>query len=205
MNSYTRVYLIRHGQVINSLERAYNGHNDIGLSDLGVSQMGRVAERLQREPVRAVYCSDLIRSGKGAEIIARDHNCVPISDVNLRELNFGLWEGLTFAEIAEQFPGELEKWNGSLVDYTLPEGESVADLRDRVIPTVKDMVTLHRGQTIALVAHGGVNRVILADAMNLSLNNLFSIEQDYGCLNIVDYFQDLAVVKLINGGTQKDV
>jgi len=205
VNSFTRIYLIRHGQVINSQAKAYNGHNDVGLSDLGVSQMERVAGRLKREPVTVVYCSDLIRSRKGAEIIARDHNLVPISDVNLRELNFGLWEGLTFAEIAGQFPGELKKWNGSLVDYAIPEGESVADLRERVIPTAEEIVTRHRGQAIALVAHGGVNRVILADATNLSLKYMFSMEQDYGCLNIIDYFQDLAVVKLMNGRTQKDV
>ncbi len=189
---------------MNSQVRAYYGHSDVKLSDLGARQMEGVAERLRREPVAAVYCSDLIRTRKGAEIVAWDHNCVPRSHVSLRELNFGLWEGLTYAEIAEEFPEELKAWRESLVDYTMPEGESMADLRERVIPTAREIVMRHHGETIALVAHGGVNRVILSDAMNLSLNNMYSIEQDYGCINIIDYFQDLAVVKLMNGGTEKD-
>ncbi|MBN2569240.1 MAG: histidine phosphatase family protein [Deltaproteobacteria bacterium] len=190
--------------MINSLIGAYNGHNDVELSDLGVRQMEGVGERLRHEPVNVVYCSDLIRSRKGAEIIGRDHNLVPIVDINFREMNFGLWEGLTFTEISEQFPDELKLWNKASINYAPPEGENVSDLRERVVPALRQIVTRHHGQAITLVAHGGVNRVILADAMNLSLKDIYSMEQDYGCINIIDYFQDLAVVKLMNGGINKD-
>jgi alpha-ribazole phosphatase/probable phosphoglycerate mutase len=195
------MYLIRHGRVIHFLAGAYNGHNDVDLSDVGVRQMEAVAERLRYEPVTGVYCSDLIRTGKGAEIIGRDHNIVPIADADFREMNFGLWEGLTFTEISEQFPDELRKWNESWIDHAPPGGENLADLKERVLPAVRRIVACHHGRVIVLVAHGGVNRVILADAMSISLKDIYSMEQNYGCINIIDYYPDRAVVTLMNGGT----
>jgi alpha-ribazole phosphatase len=199
MNTCTRLYLVRHGQVINFSTGVLNGHNNVDLSDLGIRQMESAAARLKNEDLAAVYCSDLTRSARGAEIIAREHDLVPVSSSLLRELDFGLWAGLTYAEIQERYPGTLEERKKRFVDYRVPGGESIRDLTGRVIPTVREIVTEYHRKQIALIAHGGVNRLILADAMNLDLHNFYLIEQDYGCLNIVDYYHDLAVVKLING------
>jgi alpha-ribazole phosphatase len=199
MDSITRLYLIRHGQVANFSTGVLNGHNDVDLSDLGIREMEAVAARLKDEDLAAVYCSDLTRSTRGGELVAREHGLVSIRSSSLREINFGLWAGLTYAEIQEQYPGTLEERTRRFIDYRVPGGESIRDLTGRVIPTVREILAAHLGNHIALVTHGGVNRLILADAMNLDLHNFYSIEQDYGCLNIIDYNQDLAVVKLING------
>ncbi len=74
------------------------------------------------------------------------------------------------------------------------------DVSRRVLPRLQELVQQHPGQSLALVAHAGVNRVILCDALGLSLENIFRLDQSYGGLNIIDYFPDLAVVRLINGG-----
>jgi alpha-ribazole phosphatase/probable phosphoglycerate mutase len=74
------------------------------------------------------------------------------------------------------------------------------DLKARALPRLQEALQRHPGQALALVAHAGVNRVILSEALGLDLQNLFRLDQNYGCLNIIDYFPDLAVVRLVNGG-----
>jgi len=198
LNTYTRLYLIRHGQVENFSERIYNGQKDVDITDLGVRQMEAVAARLKHEPLAGVYCSDLIRTKRGADIIAAEHGLIPESRFMLRELNVRLWEGLTANEIEEKFPGAFDEWWKNIADYRIPGGESIRDMSIRVVPALKEILAANRGKNVALVAHGAVNRVLLADAMKLDLNNIYSIEQDYGCMNIIDYFSGYTVIKLIN-------
>ena len=199
MDVCTRLYLVRHGQVVNFSEGVYNGQKDVDMTETGLRQMEAVAARLRKENLTGVYCSDLIRTKKGAEIIAAEHGLRPEAHFTLRELNIGLWEGLTPEETEAQFPGALDKRRKRLDDYRIPGGESIRDLSKRVISTLKGILDANYGGNIVLVAHGGVNRVILADTMNLSLKYFYSLEQDYGCLNIIDYFSDCAVIKLMNG------
>jgi len=199
MDVCTRLYLVRHGQVVNFSEGVYNGQKDVDMTETGLRQMEAVAARLRKENLTGVYCSDLIRAKRGAEIIAAEHDLRPETYSTLRELNIGLWEGLTPEEIDAQFPGALNKRRKRLDDYRIPGGESIRDLDKRVIPTLKGILHANYGKSIVVVAHGGVNRVILADAMNLALRYFYSLEQDYGCLNIIEYFSDCAVIKLMNG------
>ncbi len=199
MNTFTRLYLVRHGQVENFSEGTYNGHKDVDITELGIRQMEVVAARLRGENLAGVYCSDLIRTKRGADIIAAEHGLIPESRSSLRELNVKLWEGLTANEIEEKFPGAFDEWWKDIADYKIPGGESIRDMSGRVIPPLKEILSANYGRSIVLVAHGAVNRAILADAMKLDLNNIYSIEQNYGCLNIIDYFSEYAVIKLVNG------
>ena len=198
MDIPTRLYLIRHGQVANFSEETYNGHNDVDITALGVRQMEAVADRLNDEPLAGIYCSDLIRTRKGADIIASRHGLAPQSRPALKELDVKLWEGLDADGVEERFPGAFDTWRAQGAEYKVPGGESIRDLAERVIPALREILGAHDGETIALVAHGGVNRVILANAMGADFDHLYSIEQDYGCMNIIDYFRDYAVVKLVN-------
>jgi len=202
----TRLYLIRHGQVVNHHEYRYNGHTDVEITDIGVLQMERVAEFLSVEPVTALYSSDLKRAGRGAEIIGRVLGIGPVKVPALRELHLGRWEGLTREEAAERYPEEASFSFRDLARGKVKGGESLVDLGGRVIPALKDIIERHTGETVCVVAHGGVNRVILSDAMGLPIENFFRIEQDYGCLNLIEYFRDgVKVVKLLNGGPNLDL
>ncbi|MEW6659479.1 MAG: alpha-ribazole phosphatase [Thermodesulfobacteriota bacterium] len=196
----TRLYLLRHGQVADGHTHLYHGHNDVGLSPQGVEQLERAAAQLQDVDLAGVYASDLTRAKKGAEIISRGRNLEPRIRPEFREVHFGLWEGLSFGEIMEQFPGELESRFKDLSHFRIPGGESLADVRARALPALKLLIEEHYEKAFLIVAHAGVNRVILSEALGLSLQHLFRLDQNYGCLNIIDYFPDLAVVRLVNGG-----
>ena len=117
-----------------------------------------------------------------------------------REVHFGVWEGLSFGEIVEQYPAEMEARFRDLPNFRIPGGESLKDVRARALPRLELLIEQHHEQAFLLVAHAGVNRVILSEALGLPLQHLFRLDQKYGCLNIIDYFPDLAVVRLVNGG-----
>jgi len=200
MERVNRVYLVRHGQVVGYERFPAYGHTDVDLTEVGIIQAEHVAERLRFTNIDAIYASDLKRSVMGARIIARHHDVPLLVLPELREVYFGDWEGLSFPEIRERFPGAVERRKADLLNFRPPgEGESVRQLSERIMPCFQDILSRHNGNDILVVAHGAVNRVILCSALNLDLAHMFNFHQDYGCLNIIDYFPDRTVVKLING------
>ncbi len=201
----TRLYIARHGQVANHHEYRYNGHNDVDITDLGTEQMNKLAEFID-EPITAVYSSDLIRSRKGGSIIADSQSIPHHPKKELRELSLGRWEGLTREEAHAKYPEEAHIQFMDLATERLKGGESFIDLQKRIIPEVENIIEFHRGETVFLLLHGLVNRVILCHVMGLDIKNFFTIEQDFGCVNIIDYFHDgVAVVKMTNGGPNSNI
>lgn len=196
----TRLYLLRHGQVAGFEEQRYNGHADVPLTAEGEAQFGLLQLRLKKKTISAVYSSDLLRCQSGARLIAASHDLEVQTDSQLRELNIGAWEGKTWAELQANYPQEWQARLADIVNFQVPQGESLADLAARVRPVIARIATAHPGEEVVVVAHGGVNRVILLDAIGAPLHSLFAIEQSYGCLNIIDYYADgNAVVQLLNG------
>jgi alpha-ribazole phosphatase len=200
MDRINRIYLVRHGQVVGHDGFRANGHTDVDITEVGREQMEFLAGRLRLTPIKALYSSDLKRTKIGARIIARHHDIAHRILSELRELYFGKWEGLPLSRIREEYPGELDKRQDDIVNYRPPGGgESMHDLSERVLTCYREILKEQEGSDILIVAHGGVNRVILCAALGLDLSNVFRIQQDYGCLNIIDYFPDHTVVQLING------
>lgn len=200
MERVNRLYLVRHGQVVGHERLPANGHTDVDITEIGMLQMEHLAGRLRLIEIDAIYSSDLQRTKKGAGIIGRHHDAPHRVIPEFRELCFGDWEGLAMDEIMQGYPGELERRRQDIAGYRPPgKGESMRDLSERVMPRLTDMLREEVGRDILLVAHGGVNRVILCNALGIDLANIFSIQQDYGCLNIIDYFPDHTLVRLING------
>ena len=195
----TQVYLIRHGEVELPRQQRYNGHSDVALSPVGLHQLEALAERLAPEPIRAVYSSDLIRSRTGAEAIARRFGLAVDSRFDLREKNFGRWEGLTAHEVSERFPDEWRLWVTHPADCRPQGGESYRDAYGRVSGELGRILSRHPSQKIVVVGHGGVNRLILAYALKLDLACIHRIEQQYAALNIIDFYETSAVAKLVNG------
>ena len=200
MTGKTRVYLIRHGQVVGHETPSYNGHADVALTEYGLSQYQQLSERLQNEGITACYSSDLSRCAIGAGIICQPLGVTPVLKPELRELNIGIWEGMTWAEITARYPEEWQARLADIVNYRVPAGENLLDLAARAVPALHEIVRDHRGESVLVVGHGGMNRVLLLDAIGAPLTSLFAIEQSYACLNTIDYYEDgKTVVTLLNG------
>lgn len=217
----TTLYLIRHGETEGGEIRRYKGTIDVPLSEIGIRQMEEIAEYIIQHSsnnnpsippispstshdlievglLKTVYCSDLSRAIKSAEIIAEPHSLKPIVVPSLRERNFGIWEGMSFDEIKEMYPREFEAWAGNPLKFSPIGGESTLEVKERVIKALDEIIGNHNDKCIAIVAHGGVNRIILCHLLGIPLENIFRIEQSYGCLNVIEFWDKYPVVKLIN-------
>lgn len=196
----TRLFLIRHGQVEGHEQKRYNGQVNVPLTRLGEDQSRRVCDWLAEKALDAVYSSDLDRSLFCAEMIAADHGLTVDRNESLRELHVGDWEGRTWAELKAAYPEDWQARLRDLVNFQVPGGESLQDAADRIRPVLRQIQAQHPGGEVALVAHGGVNRIVLLDAIGAPLEQVFSLEQDYGCVNVIDYYADgSSMVRLLNG------
>lgn len=207
----TRLYILRHGQVANHHERRYNGHHDVDITDLGIRQIELAGEFIKEHhpegnDITKIYSSDLVRSRKGGEILS-DILGVPLEEKKeLREISFGRWDGLTKEEAHSKYPEETHIAFKDLATMSFKGGESLVDLKNRAIPVIENFISSHSGESLCLVLHGGINRLILCHILGLDIENFFKMEQDYGCINIIDAYSDgHKVAKLINGGPNQTI
>jgi len=183
--SSTTVYLVRHGSVVGAETRRFIGHLDVPLSPLGERQIAAVAEHLSGTPLEAVYSSDLVRTRRSAAIIAGPHGLVPIERPALREFAMGRWEGLTGEEIRALDADAHSTWMADVAGYQFPDGENLAQLSARAWPAFEEIVRAHAGGALAIVAHGGTNRVLLCRALGVAPERILAIGQDYAALSVL--------------------
>ncbi|MHC1727009.1 MAG: DVU_1551 family NTP transferase [Syntrophobacteraceae bacterium] len=179
------IYLVRHGAI--GAERKgthYIGQLDLPLNLDGTRRAGELAEMLNNIDISSIYCSDLKRSLKTAETIARPHGLQPIVRRELREINLGEWEGLSFDEVRKRDPKGFEERGRNLVHFTPPGGENFLECGRRVIGVFYDILHSSKGN-ILIVGHAGVNRILLAQALGKPLDQILQIDQDYGCWNVI--------------------
>jgi alpha-ribazole phosphatase/probable phosphoglycerate mutase len=194
----TKIYLIRHGETVGAGSMRYKGHLDVPLSENGIKQIKRLAEYLsQNTDLHTVYASDLDRAVKSAEIIGGLSGLKTVVIKELKERNFGEWEGMTFGEIEKKWPDAFRAWADNPLKFSPVGGESTLEARDRVMPVFNEITNKPQGQNIAIVSHGGVIRIILCELLGIPLENIFRIEQDFAALNIIELW-DYPVIKKIN-------
>jgi 2,3-bisphosphoglycerate-dependent phosphoglycerate mutase len=152
----TRLILIRHGETAWNRATRIQGHTDIPLSPLGLAQAERMAEALADEPLAAIYSSDLSRARQTAEALARVHGLPMQMDSALRERAFGRFEGLSWDEITQGYPEDAARWRRREPDFAVGGGESLNLFSARCLAAARRAAAAHPGQSIALVAHGGV-------------------------------------------------
>jgi probable phosphoglycerate mutase len=125
------------------------------------------------------------------------NNTPIISHKELREIDLGEWEGLSFADVVRRFPNEFKSRGADIGYYRTPGGESFADCSKRVVGALHEIMKNSRGN-ILIAGHAGVNRLFLCHVLGMPLTNIFRLVQDYGCLNIIQYSSSGYQVKLIN-------
>ena len=198
-----RVYLARHARPEGPEDRRYRGQADLPLGRVGWEQARELGGMLMTLTggacFDAVFASNLSRCRETAEIAASADGCVaPVqTKAWLREIDVGLWEGLTWEEARERYPAESVAREADVTGVPFPGGESFAGLRDRVVPAFERLLaaSLAAGhQRVLVVGHKGVNRAILAHLQGIPLPGIFSIEQDYCAVTL------LKVARAAGGG-----
>ncbi len=173
------VYLVRHAEAeLPGGARRFVGQLDVPLSAAGVEQARRLADRLRSIGFDAIYSSTLRRCLLTAQIVAEASGLPVQEESGLREIDTGLWTGLTFEEAKELHPEEHREREDDLVGRRFPGGESFLDLQRRAVPALL-AISRAGGRNIFVVSHKGVNRVLLSHFRSLPLQQMFSIPQDY--------------------------
>ena len=193
-----KLFLVRHGETeLNSAER-YWGHSDVKLSSLGLWQAERLYHRLKSEKVNAVYASDLRRALATAETIVRGCRLDIVICPELREINFGRVEGLTFAEISQLFPEFAARWRRRDVSLEFPGGESFSGLNKRVSSFTDRLKEHTPAEGVLVVAHAGVLRTLICQLMGIAPCCVYQFRLDLASLSIVDTYPTGAVLSRLN-------
>jgi broad specificity phosphatase PhoE len=179
----TRLLLVRHGQTHTSLDDAFCGVTEVPLTLIGRSQAQCLAERLWREHVDALYCSPQQRAqetaapiGLALEMEIRTRNA-------LREMDFGEWENRLRADLAREYPHELEEWErGSWLAHP-PGGETQQAVVDRVVPCIVEILTSHVDQTVVVVSHKSVLRLLIGHLLKMTPPESRHLRLDPGSLS----------------------
>jgi broad specificity phosphatase PhoE len=161
--------------------------------------MEKVASFLSAYTLDVLYASTLSRSIESARIISNPHNLAVNKENCFDEVGFGKWEGLSFNEINEEYPELLHLWMNNPVFYTPPDGERMVDAQERIMNGFHKIIETQRNRNIAIVCHSGTLKIIISTLLELNLSNMYRLAQDYGCVDIIDIFENnRVIIKLLN-------
>ena len=190
-----RLILARHGETEYNREWRYQGRTDLGLNRVGRRQAERLRQRLSREPIDTVYTSNLERAADTAGIIARGRGLRVVTFENLAELDFGKFEGLTYAEIVERYPD----WKPGDYNFAAYGGESLEQLAKRISAFEKKLRSdNHADADILIIAHAGSLRVLLCLLLGIDIKNWRRFRLTPASLTVVEDFGQESVLTLLN-------
>jgi broad specificity phosphatase PhoE len=179
----TEFLLIRHGETEWNRELIFRGRADIPLSAKGLAQAEQLAAALASEKIDALYASPLSRAQQTAASLAASRGLEVEASDHLLDMNFGEWEGLAVKEVENRFPELFQLWQHHPELCVPPGGESLAEIRDRIKAGLQAWLAQHAGQTIALVTHRVVCKVMLCEILGLDNSAFWRIQQDVCALN----------------------
>jgi ribonuclease H / adenosylcobalamin/alpha-ribazole phosphatase len=185
----TVTLLLRHGQTLMSVQKRYAGRSDVPLTDLGVQQAVAAAKRLAPAGLDVIVTSPLRRAVQTAEEVAAATGVPVVTDAGFRETDFGTWEGLTFSEVRERWPAELNRW---LADPAAapPGGESLAEASERVTVALHRVLSARERQTVLIVSHVTPIKTLVAAALLAPPPALYRMHLDVAALSRIDWYAD---------------
>lgn len=202
----TRLYMIRHGHLVNSSSYVFNGKTDIPLSLEGEKETLIWKDLMVKvdNGISLVVSSDLLRTFSPAAKYGKILNCPVEKHLALREIDAGRWEGKTLNDILATDAEHFNKRMKYPAKTPFPGGESLYDLKRRVIKCVDNIIKKNKGKRILLIGHSGVIRVIMLHYLNLPLTHFFKLEVDFASLSILRFFDDGNItLKLFNAKYDK--
>ncbi|MEN6479899.1 MAG: alpha-ribazole phosphatase [Anaerolineales bacterium] len=193
-----RIYLVRHGETRANAEMRYQGQNDTPLSEAGIEQAQRLAERLRSEAIERLICSDLARAWQTAEPVAQALGLAITPDERLREIDVGEWEGLTFGEIEQRYPALAAEWDHAGPEVRIPGGESANDVARRAEAVLAELRSAPDESSILLVTHGGWVQTFMCVALGVELQRRYQFRVRNTAVSIVSLYGEFALLDLFN-------
>jgi len=190
--------LVRHGETEWNRAGRCQGIADIELNENGRKQVGELAESLKDHNISAIYSSDLKRAIETAWAIAEHHGLTINIDPDLREMNQGELEGLSFPKIREDYSHILKNWRESPETLRIPGGESLKELEDRALKVFNKVHKRHPGQTVVVVSHNLTITTMLCKITGVGLKGFLNFNLQAACKNVIKYSDGVFEVDVIN-------
>jgi len=194
----TEIYLVRHGQTQWNKEEIFRGTNDVPLNETGLREASLAAHALKDIEVRAVYSSPLARAKETAAAIARLHKLEVRTIDGLKDICFGEWQGVAHQTVREQYSDLYRRWLEEPHTVTFPGGESLGALKSRAVEAVKEVVPNHPEDTIVMVSHRVVNRVLICGLIGIDLSRFWQIGQDTTAINLLTWKRGRFILTCLN-------
>ena len=194
----SKLLLVRHGITEFNSARRFMGYSDVELSVTGYRQVERLRDRLVDDKIDAVYSSDLRRALVTAEVISSEHKVDIVTCPDLREINYGNIEGLTFEEIRRLYPEVAESLTNFSLRLKFPGGEDFEGLIERASKFLDKLKRHTSSQTMLIVSHSGPLRILVCRLLGIDLGHWRQIRIDNASLSIVETYSQGAVVSLLN-------
>lgn len=196
-----RLILIRHGQTAwnaGAGEERFRGRIDLPLDATGQAQARAVAARLRDEPLTALYASPLLRAKQTLTPLA-DERSLPIQPhPGLLDIDYGQLQGLTHKEARTAHPDLYRTWRATPSRARFLGGEALTDIQARLVVALDELVTRHPGETVALVGHQIVNKVLICTLLGIDLDRLWQIGQDTAAINVFEQADDVWQILSLN-------
>lgn len=183
----SRILLLRHGQTawnVGAGEERFRGRTDLPLDAKGLAQARDIATRLRTRPLSALYASPLLRTRQTIEPLATQRSLPIHPHQGLIDIDYGKLQGLTHSEAKQTHPELYATWHTAPSQVRFPSGEGLVDVQARLTALLTEMANRHSGETVLLVGHQIVNKVLACTLLGLSLDHIWQIRQDTSGINV---------------------
>lgn len=194
----TTIYLLRHGETDWNKNSIFQGHTDIELNENGISNAKKVADNLAEINIDQIYSSDLKRAVKTASFTAADKKLFVNKDQRIREISFGVWEGLKYKEIKDKYSQKLSQWQKNPEEIAPAKGENMLDFKLRVDNFFKEILNNHQGEKILVVTHGGVIKLFLTIIFSMELKKFWQFQIDNNSLTKIKFYDADPILSKLN-------
>jgi len=194
----TSIYLVRHGQTAWNKEEIFRGRTDVPLDETGLKQAELAGEYFKEISLQGIYSSPLSRAWQTAERIAKFQNLKVQPLEGLIDMSFGSWEGRPLQEVREMDQDRYRQWRDEPHLFKLPDGESLDEIRIRAMTALEEMIKKHPEDTIVLVSHRVVNKVLICGILGIDNSHFWQIAQDTTAINLIQHKRERYVLSLMN-------
>ena len=193
-----KIFLVRHGETDWNKEQVFRGKIDIPLNDTGRTQAEAVRGYFKPMEIDELYASPLSRALETAAILGEQRGLVVKVAEGFSDIDFGEWQGLSHQKVKEEFNDLYASWMNNPEEVHFPGGESLAEVQDRSMTALAEVVESNTEKTVVIVSHRVVNKVLLCGVLGLSVSHFWNVRQDTCAINCFEYNEGSYCLTLLN-------
>lgn len=193
-----KIYLVRHGESEWNILSKVQGQSNTNLTNAGREQAQKAAQRLMEEEIDIIFSSDLNRAFDTARIIGKVLGLEVNTFEELREMRFGVWEGLTTQEIIDKYSNEHVIWMTEPHKLNLPDAESLVALQERLLKIANILIKENKDKNIIIVSHGASIKALILGLLGIDISFYNKLTISNTSISIIEYRNYSPVLKVLN-------